>query len=126
MKIPVTVPLLPKAVDRNRHLLPSEAFTWFAQGWHDPNDPQNLNSLRPIPVGFDYNTGIASLDVIGADNVMIETDYPHSDSTWPNSIEYAHKQLAGLDNETKYKILRGNAERLYRFTPAEAAGPARG
>ena len=30
--------------------------------------------------------GIASLDNIGEDNVMIETDYPHTDSTWPDCI----------------------------------------
>ena len=30
--------------------------------------------------------GIASIDEIGEDNVMCETDYPHSDSTWPNCI----------------------------------------
>ncbi|HEV7865397.1 MAG TPA: amidohydrolase family protein, partial [Acidimicrobiia bacterium] len=65
-------------------------------------------------------SGLNNLDIIGADNVMIETDYPHSDSTWPNSIEVAHKQLANFDDETKYKILRGNAERLFRFTPAPA------
>ena len=35
MKIPETVPPLPKAVDRNRHLSPDQAFAWFAQGWHD-------------------------------------------------------------------------------------------
>ena len=39
--------------------------------------------------------GIKNLDVIGADNVMIETDYPHSDSTWPNCLEPAQKQLVG-------------------------------
>ena len=27
--------------------------------------------------------GIASIDEIGEDNIMCETDYPHSDSTWP-------------------------------------------
>ncbi len=63
-------------------------------------------------------SGIRNLDLIGVDNVMIETDYPHSDSTWPNSIKTAHEQLAGLDDVTKYKILRGNAERVFRFTPA--------
>ena len=31
--------------------------------------------------------GIASIDEIGEDNVMCETDYPHSDSTWPDCIE---------------------------------------
>jgi predicted TIM-barrel fold metal-dependent hydrolase len=63
--------------------------------------------------------GLASIDRIGVDNVMIETDYPHSESTWPNSITYAHKQLAGFDDASKLKILRTNAERLFHFTPAE-------
>ena len=39
--------------------------------------------------------GAKSLDYIGIDNVMIETDYPHTDSTWPNSMATAHKQLDG-------------------------------
>ena len=34
-------------------------------------------------------------------------------------IEDAKKQIAHLPAETQYKLLRGNAERLYRFTPAE-------
>lgn len=62
---------------------------------------------------------IASIDEIGEDNVMIETDYPHSDSTWPNCIEVARKVVSPLTPEQQYKILRGNAEKLYRFTPAE-------
>jgi predicted TIM-barrel fold metal-dependent hydrolase len=62
---------------------------------------------------------IASIDVIGEDNIMIETDYPHSDSTWPNSIEMAKKLVSPLTPDQQYKILRGNAEKLYRFTPAE-------
>jgi len=63
--------------------------------------------------------GIASLKEIGEDNVMCETDYPHSDSTWPNCITVAKKVIGHLPAETQYKLLRGNAERLYRFTPAE-------
>jgi predicted TIM-barrel fold metal-dependent hydrolase len=66
--------------------------------------------------------GIASVREIGIDNVMIETDYPHSDGTWPNSIRVAHEQLAvntSLTEEEKYKILRGNAEHAFQFTPAE-------
>jgi predicted TIM-barrel fold metal-dependent hydrolase len=63
--------------------------------------------------------GIRNLDAIGVDNVMIETDYPHSDSTWPHCIEHAQKQLEGLSPEHRRKIMRGNAERLFGFTPAE-------
>jgi predicted TIM-barrel fold metal-dependent hydrolase len=67
--------------------------------------------------------GIASLSEVGEDNIMCETDYPHSDTTWPDSIEVVQKQIAHLTAEQQYKILRGNAERLYRFTPAEPPAP---
>lgn len=63
--------------------------------------------------------GIASIAEIGLNNVMCETDYPHSDSTWPDCLEVAKNQVAHLEPELQYKILRGNAEVLYRFIPAE-------
>jgi predicted TIM-barrel fold metal-dependent hydrolase len=68
--------------------------------------------------------GIASIAEIGEDNIMCETDYPHSDSTWPNCISVVKKQIEHLSPEVQYKILRGNAERLYRFTSAEPPVPA--
>jgi predicted TIM-barrel fold metal-dependent hydrolase len=63
--------------------------------------------------------GIASIEEIGEDNIMCETDYPHSDTTWPDSIHMVKRIISHLPEETQYKILRGNAERVYRFTPAE-------
>jgi predicted TIM-barrel fold metal-dependent hydrolase len=70
--------------------------------------------------------GIASIDEIGEDNIMCETDYPHSDSTWPNCITVVKKIIGHLPAQTQYKILRGNAERLYRFTPATPPGTGDG
>ena len=68
--------------------------------------------------------GIASIDEIGEDNIMCETDYPHSDSTWPDSIGVVQRLIKDLPEEQQYKVLRGNAERLYRFTPATPPTPA--
>ncbi|UGQ11001.1 amidohydrolase [Yinghuangia sp. ASG 101] len=68
---------------------------------------------------IDDEHGIASIDTIGEDNIMCETDYPHSDSTWPDCITVVKNRIKHLPEETQYKILRGNAEKLYRFTPAE-------
>jgi len=70
---------------------------------------------------IDDIAGLKNLDTIGEDNVMIEVDYPHSDSTWPDSITLANKRMAHLPAETQYKILRGNAERLFQFSPADPA-----
>jgi predicted TIM-barrel fold metal-dependent hydrolase len=62
--------------------------------------------------------GLRLLDVIGEDNVMLECDYPHSDSTWPDTVTMASKWLGHLPEDTQRKIAIGNASRVYNFTPA--------
>ena len=65
--------------------------------------------------------GIRLLDIIGENNVMLECDYPHSDSTWPDSINMARKWLGHLPDDVQHKIAIGNASRVYNFTPADPA-----
>jgi predicted TIM-barrel fold metal-dependent hydrolase len=57
--------------------------------------------------------GLRSLDVIGEDRVTFETDYPHTDSTWPDSKLIAEKMVAGLSQATVNKVIRENAIHLY-------------
>jgi predicted TIM-barrel fold metal-dependent hydrolase len=68
---------------------------------------------------IDDQAGIRLLDVIGEDNVMLECDYPHSDSTWPDTVNLARKWLDHLPDATQHKIAIGNAARVYDFTPAD-------
>ena len=56
--------------------------------------------------------GVKSLDEVGEHNICFETDYPHTDTTWPNSKAYCERILEGLTDEQKYNILRGNAIRM--------------
>ena len=85
-------------------------------------EPSALFKERIYGCFIDDVHGLGCLDLIGVDNVMIETDYPHTDSTWPNSIANAHKRLAGRSDEDKYKILQGNAKRVFDFDPAPIPG----
>ncbi len=61
---------------------------------------------------FDDAHGLRSLDSIGVDNVTYESDYPHSDSTWPRTRQIAEEQMQDLDPEAVAKIVRGNAIRM--------------
>jgi predicted TIM-barrel fold metal-dependent hydrolase len=70
---------------------------------------------------IDDQAGIRLLDIIGEDNVMLECDYPHSDSTWPDTAKMASKWLDHLSEEVQEKITIGNASRVYNFTPADPA-----
>lgn len=68
---------------------------------------------------MDDPVGIRNIDLIGVDNVMIETDFPHSDGTWPDSLTLAKEQLAPLGEEGMRKVMLENAMRVFQFTPAE-------
>lgn len=54
------------------------------------------------------------LHLIGEDVVMVETDYPHQDSTWPDSQTMLKRDLAHLPEATARKIAYGNACSIYR------------
>jgi predicted TIM-barrel fold metal-dependent hydrolase len=56
--------------------------------------------------------GLDSLDKIGIDNVTFETDYPHTDTTWPDTLEVATEMMGHLPQDVVNKIVRGNAIRL--------------
>ena len=86
---------------------------WVATGG-EISEPPSTYYYRQVYACFfrDYH-GVASLDTCGVDNVMFEVDYPHSDSTWPDSRAVAADVMAGLDAEAVYKLVRGNAIRVF-------------
>ncbi|MGW1991989.1 amidohydrolase family protein [Embleya sp. NPDC001921] len=56
--------------------------------------------------------------LIGVDHIMVETDYPHPDSTWPDSQEVLARQFAGVPDEEVERMTHRNAAALYRHTVA--------
>jgi predicted TIM-barrel fold metal-dependent hydrolase len=62
--------------------------------------------------------GWGAVDELGTKNVMVETDFPHSDGSWPNSIAAMQSTISHLDQDAQYDILQGNARRVFKFTPA--------
>jgi predicted TIM-barrel fold metal-dependent hydrolase len=56
----------------------------------------------------------ALIERIGADRVMLETDYPHPDTIWPHVQSTLAGQLKGLTPEQIDKVTCQNASLLYR------------
>ncbi|TDD38391.1 amidohydrolase [Actinomadura sp. KC06] len=93
--------------------------------WHERSDNSFGTDLPEPPTSyirgrvygciFDDETGLANRDVIGMDQICFETDYPHADSTYPDSAGVAARicDKAGLDDAEIYKLLRGNAIRAF-------------
>jgi predicted TIM-barrel fold metal-dependent hydrolase len=53
-------------------------------------------------------------DRIGVEHILLESDYPHSDSTWPNTQQVIHEEIGGLPAEDIKKLTWENASKLYR------------
>jgi predicted TIM-barrel fold metal-dependent hydrolase len=60
-------------------------------------------------------TGIETRHRIGVDNIMFESDYPHSDSNWPHTRKILAEALIDIPDEEARKMVEGNARRLYNF-----------
>ena len=91
--------------------------------WEHHDSWQHSKDLIPEPPSTYYygrvfgcftadRHGLRSLEEVGPDNICFETDYPHTDSTWPDTKAYVEKMLAGYDDEVAYRVLRGNAIRM--------------
>ncbi|MEY2592005.1 MAG: hypothetical protein QOJ67_3989 [Acidimicrobiaceae bacterium] len=77
-----------------------------------PEPPSTYYYKNMFGCFFRDKHGIDSLAVVGADNVTFETDYPHTDSTWPNTKQVATGLMEGVDPVDVEKIMRGNAIRM--------------
>ena len=57
------------------------------------------------------------VEAVGDDNIVVSTDYPHSDGLFPHAIE-EFVSLEGVADKTKAKILWDNCARLYKLNGA--------
>jgi predicted TIM-barrel fold metal-dependent hydrolase len=51
----------------------------------------------------------------GGDNFMWASDFPHTDSTWPNSLKVIEQDFEGVPADVKQKIICDNAAKLYHI-----------
>jgi predicted TIM-barrel fold metal-dependent hydrolase len=63
---------------------------------------------------IDDPTTLAVRDRIGVDHIMVEVDYPHADSSWPDTQDLLGSRLTGLPDEEVRMITHLNAAKLFR------------
>ena len=85
---------------------------WGGIGDKVPEPPSTYYYRQIYGCFFDDAYGLDNIERVGVDNVCFETDYPHSDSTWPVSKEVAQKQMGHLPADIRRKLVRGNAINL--------------
>jgi predicted TIM-barrel fold metal-dependent hydrolase len=80
---------------------------------------------RNVVLSFQEDAiGIRLRDVIGVDNMMWGSDYPHSESTFPQSRKILSEILAGVPEAEQAKIAGTNTARVYGFELKELSAAA--
>ncbi|HEX4819936.1 MAG TPA: amidohydrolase family protein [Acidimicrobiales bacterium] len=77
-----------------------------------PEPPSSYYYRQIYGCFFRDQHGIDALEKVGVDNITFETDYPHTDSTWPDTQKVAAELMHGVPDDAVYKIMRGNAIRM--------------
>ena len=80
-----------------------------------PNPPSFYFHRQVLGVFIEDKVGVQIRNTIGVNNIMWSADYPHTDTTFPNSRRYIDEHFAGVPADERYKIVCGNASKLYRF-----------
>jgi predicted TIM-barrel fold metal-dependent hydrolase len=105
--------MLERLDDTYRKFLDAEEY-WRRQGGLALTRLPSAYFRRQVWATFQTDhAGLRLLDVLGADRVMWASDYPHADSTWPDSRQAIEEGFRHVPAGACRRILCDNARELY-------------
>ncbi|GGL12627.1 amidohydrolase [Nocardia jinanensis] len=101
------------------YILERADFSWERHRWYQDIDfdakPSDLFARHFWGCFIDDTHGLANRHTIGVDRIMLEIDYPHSDSHWPRSRKRAAEVLADVPDHETALIVEHTARTLFNF-----------
>ncbi|OBH44199.1 amidohydrolase family protein [Mycobacterium mantenii] len=101
------------------YLLERLDYTWERHRWYQnisrTDRPSDLFRKHIWGCFIDDVHGVSSREAIGIDRILIEVDYPHSDSNWPNSRKRIAENLVEVGDDDVHRIVELNARELLHF-----------
>jgi predicted TIM-barrel fold metal-dependent hydrolase len=83
--------------------------------YRDPRSPLEYFHEHCWATFQDDPVGLRTLEWIGPDRLMWASDYPHGDSTWPESRATIERTFAGVETAAVRRIVHDNVAGLYRL-----------
>ena len=107
--------------DRVDYVLEHSASGQESGAWRDELRPSEVLARNFWFCTIDDPGSIAGvLERIGPHKVMVESDYPHADSTWPDTQRVFERNFGHLPHDVVRRIAWGNAAELFRHPPPVA------
>ena len=90
---------------------------WTKHDFSQTGGPSQIFRDHILCCFIEDDTWIPNLEAFNLDHICWESDFPHSDGTWPHAPERIVETLAGLDEALIHKITHENAMKIYGFDP---------
>ena len=123
---------VPMLLDRADYVLEHSASGTESTSWPSDLRPSEVLRRNFWFCTIDDPSTVELRHRIGVDHIMVESDYPHADSTWPDTQIVLEKTLGHLPEQELRMMAAGNAARLFRHpmppaddwrVPAQGAAP---
>jgi predicted TIM-barrel fold metal-dependent hydrolase len=108
---------VPGLLDRLDHM---ESYHDMYGTWTDELTPAEVMTRNFWYCAVEDQSTFTLRHRIGIENILLESDYPHCDSTWPHTQRTIEEEIGGLPAEDIRKITWENASNLYRHPVPEA------
>jgi predicted TIM-barrel fold metal-dependent hydrolase len=105
---------VPMLMDRVDYVLDHSASGSESSSWRSDLRPSEVLGRNFWFCTIDDPSMAPLLGRIGLDHVMVESDYPHADSTWPDTQQVVHAAFGHLDPDQLRMVAAGNAATLFR------------
>ena len=90
-----------------------EKYRFLEEGDVIPELPSFYFRRQVYATFQDDRIGVVTRQDIGIENLMWASDFPHSDSTWPDSREVIERDFSGVPEAERSQIVADNCARLY-------------
>jgi predicted TIM-barrel fold metal-dependent hydrolase len=104
---------VPMLIDRVDYVIAHSASGINSTAWPSALSPSEVLRRNFWFCSIDDPSLVPLRHVIGVENIMVESDYPHADSTWPDTQAVLSASMGHLPDEELRAIAAGNAAQLF-------------
>ena len=105
---------VPMLMDRSDYVLSHSASGTESNAWPSDLKPSEVLRRNFWFCTIDDPSMVALRHVIGIDHIMVESDYPHADSSWPDTQRVLAETWGALPDDELRAVAGGNAAALFR------------
>jgi predicted TIM-barrel fold metal-dependent hydrolase len=111
---------VPMLMDRVDYVVAHSASGTESTAWPSPLRPSEVLGRNFFFCTIDDPSVIELRHRIGVGHIMLESDYPHADSTWPDTQAVMEATMGAIPETELRAIAAGNASGLFRHPLPEA------